>query len=245
MKITVITPTADQPTGMRLLLEYMQRQTMPPGQWIVADDGDERADILVAGVPLGTEQICRRRIPGLSGAQSLCGNLLAAIPHVIGDVIIFMEHDDHYAPTHIETMYRQLAGGAALAGDPKQRYYNVSVRAWRDFDNRGASLCQTGMTRAMLPQLESVARTCYAGQNIGVDFRLWHSVDKSRWSLERTNTVLGIKGLPGRKGLGVGHRPTGPLWTQDRDLAYLRAMIGADAEKYAPFMSDTAQTVLQ
>lgn len=43
--VTVITPTADQPTGIALLERYMARQTVKPDAWIVADDGNTPASL--------------------------------------------------------------------------------------------------------------------------------------------------------------------------------------------------------
>ena len=42
-------------------------------------------------------------------------------------------------------------------------------------------------------------------------------------------TVIGLKGLPGRPGLGVGHRPkTRDDWQYDEDYAKLIEWLGAD-----------------
>lgn len=224
--ITLITPTADQPTGIALCEFYMARQTLQHDQWIVADDGVEHARL-----SMGQEHIKRSREPGCAPAQSLCRNLLGAIPLIEGDIIVVIEHDDAYAATHLDTIVDQLAG-ASIAGDPKQRYYNVAHRCWRLFDNVGASLCQTAFRRELLPRFETIVRRCLAGSKMGVDRYFWESTRPAERSLKRTDTVLGIKGLPGRPGIGVGHRPIGSQWTPDRELAQLRAWIGEDASFY-------------
>lgn len=223
--ITLITPTADQPTGMALAEFYVARQTVEHDQWIVADDGIEHARL-----SMGQEHVKRTREPGCTPAQSLCRNLLAAIPLAKGDIIVLWEHDDAYTQKHLATIVDQLCG-ALIAGDPKQRYYNVAHRCWRLFDNVGASLCQTAFRSELLPRFESAVRWCLAASKIGVDRKFWDSTRPAERSLVRTDTVLGIKGLPGRPGIGVGHRPT-PQWTQDPELAQLRAWIGEDAALY-------------
>lgn len=224
--LTVITPTCDQPTGIALCEFYMARQTLEHGQWIVADDGIEPARL-----SMGQIHIKRAREPGCTPAQSLCRNLLGAIARVDGDVIVVAEHDDWLGPTHLETIVAQLER-ADIAGDPKQRYYNVDRRCWRLFDNVGASLCQTAFRRELLPKFERAVRRCLANGWFHVDRIFWDSVPDDQKSLERTDTVVGIKGLPGRPGIGIGHRPAGPLWNSDRDGVKLRSWIGDDASLY-------------
>lgn len=233
MIITLITPTCDQPTGIELCEVFMQRQTLygrASIQWLVVDDG-----LVPATLTMEQTHILRAREPDCLPAQSFCRNLLAATPRITGDIIVFIEHDDHYAPTHLETIVAQLQGQAQLAGDDKQRYYNVKERRWRVFNNVGSSLCQTAMRRALLPRFESVVRKCLASEKFGIDRTLWDATPAREQSLQRTDTVVGIKGLPGRPGIGVGHRPSGPAWTDDQDLAQLQAWLGADASLYAPF----------
>ena len=50
LRVSVITPTADQPIGIKLLEGYVQAQTVQPFEWIVADDGsfDKRVDSQVS-----------------------------------------------------------------------------------------------------------------------------------------------------------------------------------------------------
>lgn len=228
--LTIVTPTCDQPTGMRLAELFMQRQTVQPDEWIVVDDG-----IKPARLSMGQVHVKRVREPGCTPAQSLCRNLLAAIPFVRGDNIVFWEHDDYVAPTHLETIVGMLTDQILLAGDDQQRYYNVAHRCWRFFDNVGASLCQTGMRRELLPTFEAAAKLCLKVAQSHVDFTLWQAVPAHQQALRRTDTVVGIKGLPGRPGLGIGHRPSGPKWIPDPDLAKLRALIGEDAAIYERF----------
>lgn len=230
--LTLITPTCDQPTGIALCEQFVQRQTIygrVPIQWIVVDDG-----IVPAKLTMCQIHVHREREPDCQPAQSFCRNLLAAIPFVSGDTIAFVEHDDHYKPAHLETICAQLNGSSLLAGDDQQRYYHVGHRCWRLFQNRGASLCQTAMRRALLPRFGDAVRECLAASRIHVDFTLWSRTPDRERSLARTDTVLGIKGLPGRPGLGVGHRP-GPQWNRDPELTQLREWIGEDAELYSQF----------
>jgi hypothetical protein len=228
--LTIITPTCDQPTGIRLCEHFMQRQTIwgaVPIQWIVVDDGMEPAKLT-----MGQTHVTRQREADCAPAQSLCRNLLAAIPLIDGEIVAFVEHDDWYRPDHLEGMCKQLGRSALLAGDDRQRYYNIAHRCWRIFQNKGASLCQTAMKASLLPRFERVVRECLASSRFYIDFKLWMATPQTETSTVRTDSVLGIKGLPGRPGLGIGHRPTGLEWNRDPGLSQLRAWIGADTSLY-------------
>ena len=63
MSITVITPTADQPIGMRLLEKYMARQTVQPDEWIVADDGEVPARLALGQKHIVGDELMMGRNP--------------------------------------------------------------------------------------------------------------------------------------------------------------------------------------
>ena len=168
------------------------------------------------------------------GMNTLARNLLAAIPHVMHDKVLFFEDDDWYAEDYCVKMASHLMGSVAVVGDPVSCYYNVQTRSFRTMHNYGmASLCQTGMKSEHLSVLEKVCRA--SGNQI--DVRLWKSAP-SRMLLH-IGLVTGIKGLPGRPGIGIGHKPERSLelWKSDSDLLKLREWIGDDVELYEEFLS--------
>ena len=230
--VTILTPTRDQPTGIALCERWLRAQTVwntLPLQWIVVDDGIVPADLTLSQTHL-------RRPAGDAGPTSLCSNLLRALSFIEGEIVVVCEHDDYYAPTHLERILEQFHDGVDLAGDDQQRYYHVGLRRWRIFQNRGASLCQTAFRRELIPTFADVLQRCLLAQTYGVDAALWTAVGEDRKSLQRTETVVGIKGVPGPQGLGIGHRPdVVRKWIADADGATLREWIGADASVYAPF----------
>jgi hypothetical protein len=66
------------------------------------------------------------------------------------------------------------------------------------------------------------------GDETWVDMRLW---SKLRGVLHEDYRCVGIKGLPGRPGVGVGHHPGG---APDPELNVLRDWVGDDdAWEYA------------
>lgn len=228
--VTLLTPTADQPTGFLLCEAYMARQTVWGAldlEWLVVDDGDTPCR-----PTLGQTHLRRERPPGQTGARSLCENLLAGTAAAQGDVVIIIEHDDWYAPQHLESMLWLLSTNR-LAGDGAQRYYNLPMRRWRVYPNKGACLCQTGFQRCLTKNFERTVRECLEADNYGIDGRFWGDIPREYWALASLESVCGIKGLPGRAGLGVGHRPTAQGWTEDPLGAQLRAWVGpTDAAVY-------------
>lgn len=228
MKISVLTPTCDRPVAFALCERWIARQTVQPDEWIVADGGQVPAVCTMRQIHLHN--------PRQPGAENFAHNLLAGIAAAKGDICVVIEDDDHVAPTHIESLVAALACPySLLAGDDVQRYYNVAHRCWRIFNNVGASLCQTAMRRGALGLFETIIRQCLASGTYGIDTTLWRAVPTAQWALTGKQTVLGIKGLPGQAGLGIGHRPAGPGWAPDPDLAKLREWIWEDAELYAEY----------
>lgn len=225
-RVSVITPTADQPTGMRYLEGFMARQTVQPDEWIVADDGLEPARLT-----MGQTHIVRKRVA--EGGASLAGNMLAALERVTGDVVIVFEHDDHYQPDHIETCLRNLEGYKAT-GSVWQRYYNVEHRCWIVMRNIGSALCNTAFTADRIPAMQAACQSAIARRSYGVDRLFWDSLPASEKNITDTYTVTGIKGLPGRKGLGLGHRPktSNRKWADDPKLVKLREWVGDDVVLY-------------
>lgn len=225
MTISVITPTCDRPVGFALLERMMSRQTRQPDEWIVADGGS-----VSAVCTRGQLQI---RNPNDPGVRNFLYNLLASITRANGELIAFCEDDDYYAPGHLAQLERQLIANprALAAGDDDQRYYNLASRQFRTYKNVGACLCQTMIRRELVERFRQVVRICLERNSYGVDTNLWRGIAPARRALEHAHTVVGIKGLPGRAGLGVGHRPD-EKWTADPELAQLRAWIGADIEQY-------------
>lgn len=199
----------------------MARQTVQPDQWIVADDG-----LVAAPLTMGQQHIRRERKE--EGGASLAMNLLAAIPHVTGQLVIIMEDDDYYRPDHIAVCVEHLRSHRA-AGCRWLNYYNVQMRAWRRIRNTCAALCNTSLRAECLPLLEASAREALAQRSYHIDGLFWRRVGNA--GLHDRQTVIGIKGLAGMPGIGVGHKPS-PGWKQDPFGEKLREWVGDDARYY-------------
>lgn len=232
--ITAITPTGDRPEALRLASIWMGRQTYDgPVQWIVVDDGHKPNP--APWVQDGWEVEYVRRDPEFSGTPaSLASNVLAALPLVKSDLVVMVEDDDYYRPHHLETMEFKL-NGAMAAGDGMQRYYHVPSRRYVEMVNRGSSLAQTAFRMDVAKTMEEACNYAIERGSKGVDARFWGLLMKRKVPVNIYDdpvTVAGIKGLPGRPGLGIGHRPddhqTYP-WREDPDLEKLLEWTGTGA----------------
>lgn len=228
MRLSVITPTADRPQAMEMAERWMSRQTRQPDEWIVADGGEET-------VRLSSGQVQIRVDPRPPGVESFCQNLLAASAMVTGDLVVIWEDDDYYTPAHLQTLERLLDDQDAV-GHELQRYYHLPTSQYLVCVNKGSALCQTGFRRELLPLFEKACRDAQAKDSRGVDAMFWryarHRSRKLRTLLYRKGlTTVGMKGLPGREGLGIGHRPgkTGHNWKDDSDGQMLTAWLGHEA----------------
>jgi hypothetical protein len=164
---------------------------------------------------------------------------LAAIPEVRHDKVLFIEDDDWYAADYVETMADAMeTRGAQMIGTSRSLYYHVPSRRWRVMQNQGtASLCQTGMEAHALPFLKDAC----VQRPEAIDWWLWQ-YGLRRSHLLAIDRCVGIKGLPGRPGIGVGHKPERhpEQWTADPKLTVLREWIGNDVELYREFLGGAA-----
>ena len=227
MTVSVITPTCDRPVGFAICEQWMARQTRQPDEWIVADGGQTPV-VCTQGTTAPPPTAARQAY------TNFISNVSRGVEAATGHILVIVEDDDWYHPTHLEVLLGQFTPGIQACGDDAQRYYNVQHRVWHLYPNKGASLCQTAFRREALPHF----KRALIEQPDRRAVMVWMGVSGpacpiSVKSLKRTQTVLGIKGLPGRVGLGVGHRPQIPQWNRDPKLTQLKAWIGPhDAAVY-------------
>ncbi len=228
--ITVITPTGDRPVAFGLCQRWMEHQTRQPDQWIVVDDGK------VPLVPTEKMQYVRREPKKGDPKHTLAINIETVLPLVKGDKILFMEDDEYYAPRYIEVMAEKLDEYEAVGiGDSK--YYHLPTRSFAHNHNLNhASLAETGIRAALLPMFAEIT-------NIGMevdwlDCQLWRHIINTQLSDRPIKHLIfvdsaeslyvGMKGLPGRAGIGKGHQTTMYSERDSEDLAVLRGWIPRD-----------------
>ena len=229
--VTLITPTGCRPGSLRRCAGFVGRQTWAgPLQWIIVDDGEPPSDTgLRVYRPIELTRIHPEPKWRL-GQNTLARNLLAALPEVRYDFLFFFEDDDFYASDYVEEQMR-LLGDAQMVGEAPARYYHLPSRRYQQLNNRGhASLCQTGIRREVLPLFRLISERAEKSGTKFIDVQLWGHAGKK--VLHDGRRSVGMKGLPGRAGIGVGHRPYGPDWRADASAAVLKSWIGEDTKLY-------------
>lgn len=231
MNVYALTPTGARPEGLALLGEYLNAQTYQgPLTWVIVDDC-----IPTARVPRTRDGIDVIHVrppwkwqPG-TNTQAAC--MAAGLEHVPDDAILFiLEDDDVYLPDYLDTMLEAMED-LDLAGERDARYYNIETGRQRTIRGKiHSSMASTVCRGAALALLRAL---CRSGLTRMLDVTLWKQFRGPK-TLMPTYNVVGIKGLPGRPGIGVGHRRRfGSVDTTN----ILRQWAGDYAENYNYFRS--------
>jgi hypothetical protein len=224
--LTLLTATGARPAAWALCERWMARQDYAgPVRWIIVDDGQEPQPVTFHRDGWRLELI-RPSPYWTPGHNTQARNLLmglAAVDH--SERLVICEDDDWYASDWLTTVDQAL-GRAELVGEHRARYYNVQQRRGRQLANTGhASLCSTAMRGSAL---QDFAAACDARPKF-IDLEVWRR-SRGRY-LFGGHRVVGIKGLPGRGGIGMGHADDF-AGQPDPDGTLLRSWVGEDAEAY-------------
>jgi hypothetical protein len=227
--VILITATGGRPECTALLAEYVARQTYAgPRLWLVADDCDPPTP-----VP-GADRIIRppwRWRPGQNTYGQNLRLLLEEARRAPMDRLLILEDDEWYGPDYVQTMSAAL-NDWPLVGEFAPRYYCVRTRTWRIHDQRRhkkhSCLARTGLRRGRL--WDKLAQTTVTAPTF-YDRPLWAG---ESGKLIRKRMSVGMKGMPGRAGLGEGHAGH-PRYAPDPSLNVLRQWLGPDAGHYASY----------
>lgn len=224
--VTVITPTGDRQAAFSLCEKWMERQTFSDFQWVVVDDGKVPTEVTVPAI-----LITRDHSP--SGENTQGQNLELAVTQATGKYIAFVEDDDWYKEDYLETMILKINEGYDAVGEARAFFYNIRDRRYKRVKNfRHAALCQTVISRKMLPFLLKIIKDDKVLYDIGL-WSLMCDFNYKTYLFPRAEKVAGIKGLPGRPGIGRGHFDTSQWDTDDENYSKLTDFIGEkDANIY-------------
>lgn len=198
--IYFLTPTGARPEGLALLGEYLNAQSYQgPAKWIVVDDCDPATPIPETRFETEVVRPDWRWEPGMN-TQAAC--MLAGLDRIPSDAVVFVvEDDDCYLPEYVETMLKALEV-FELVGETSARYYNVATRRHKVMKTPNHSSLASTAVRGT----DALRKACETRPKF-IDISLWRGFT-GRKTLLDTHNVIGIKGLPGRQGIGVGHKPT-------------------------------------
>jgi len=226
--VSLVTMTSDRPVALALCQKWMREQDFQGDvQWVFSDDGTEQMQL--SEVRPGWAVDIDRRPHSENPIHSFYGNAESAVFRCKNDIIVFIEDDDYYAPGWLSWVVNAINAGADCVGEGNAKYYNVHHRHYKFMRNRGhASLCQTAVAKdAFIPYFkETFHRRKYRKF---LDMHLWrHALLHQHPFLKpESEHVVGIKGMPGKGGLGSGHRP-GRGWITDPEFRTLTSWAGED-----------------
>lgn len=239
--LTIITPTGERPQAFELCQRMLMRQSYTgPVRWLVVDDGEVPQKVTLKRRGWSVDVI-RPEPFWKTGDNTQGRNILAALDRVgADDLVVFWEDDDWYSPDWLSEVRRQ-SERAELVGECDAVYYNVFLRKWSQIRNyEHASLrCSALRGRA----IETMREVIEEDQRLPrpyryYDMKLWKRHDDK--AVFEGNLTVGIKGLPGRAGIALGHDDIrGKFDPEGKDL---RALIGGDAEWYLPFYKELKMT---
>ena len=225
--LTLLTATGCRPEAFAITEKLAAAQDFQGDvHWIIVDDGQEPQPVTFAK-PNWKVTVIRPEPFWKKGDNTQARNLLAGLAIVPDDArLVIWEDDDYMAPSYLRWIDR-LLDKYDLVGESYARYYNIPRRIARELRNsQHASLCSTGMKGEALKLFREV---CKPGVQF-IDIGLWREFKGSK-ILERGNRVVGIKGMPGRGGIGMGHL-SDFSGRRDPHLAILRSWIGGDVKYY-------------
>lgn len=231
--VTLITPTGSRPEALALCEHYITRQTFPGEmQWIIVDDsivaGSESQRIIQrtpkkAPVTIEVYPGPKYWRPGINTQRY---NLDEGIKHVKGEYVFVLEDDDFYKENYVE-MQIYFLQKFDIVGQGNSHYYNVKDRSYKLWNNyHHTSLCETAFRKSKLDLLD---RAINSGQ-LFFDVAFWQIAHNEKQNLliyDHIGLMYGMKGLPGRVGIGGGHVPD-KSFTRDPFFNTLREWIGPE-----------------
>lgn len=226
-KITAIIPTGMRPEAYALCERWVKSQTLQPNQIIVIDDGEVPTEITLDATIILPERKWRL------GDTTQKRNLLIGLEEASGDILCILEDDDWFSPNYLQYLTVELLNpkyDLQAVGELGSRYYNIKHKKFRLLKNRNFSpLSQTIFRKSLIPYFKEVLTQ----NDSKFDVNFWRSMHGPRYLLPTTTLTVGIKGVPGRPGLGIGHNPADSNWQKDTDkLDQLKRWIGEDVEFY-------------
>ena len=238
--IVLITPTGARQAQFDLCSRWMNQQTYNGNiLWIIVDDCNPKTtDKITDTFRLNWTIEKVYPVPLWSGINTQGRNMKAGIDTLINnhnlkdvEAIFIIEDDDYYRPVYLDRMITHF-DNHSLLGEKNTIYYNVVYRRWVTNPNtQHASLFQTAFTVDAIPYLQK----CYSQKFM--DATLWYTVTNKKL-FNDGDLAIGIKGMPGRGGIGAGHSKAFTM-QEDFNLRFLRSKIGeTDAKLYEGYFRD-------
>jgi len=201
-RTVLITPTGERPEAFVRCVEYMKAQDcLGPVKWVIVDDGRKR---LHTPSDMGDWEVIHLRPQPFweSGQNTQARNIVVGLEEVEEfDNVLIIEDDDYYAPWWIRKC-RSWLNNHELVGEAPSLYRHLNGAEKRMNNKNHASLCSTGLRGGAI---DTLRRTLIRTPKV-IDVNLWRNHGtRNKKIYSYRGGVIGIKGYPGRPGIGVGH----------------------------------------
>lgn len=221
--VTLLTATGERHKTWPICEVLMMRQTyLGPVQWIIVDDGNVEQEVKFKRENWDIKII--RPFPRWNGeSNTQARNLLEGIDVINRDSRVFIiEDDDWYSKDYVKSVNSML-DLYDMAGQIPSRYFNINTNNGKVFNNyKHSSLCSTALKGKALDAFICEAKK----QHKFIDIALWKNFIGSKVLYDKC-MVVGMKGFPGRAGIGSGHDNNFGRKTD------LKTWIGKDVEIYS------------
>jgi hypothetical protein len=223
--IVLITPTGGRQKQFELCQKFMLSQTyVGKVIWIIVDDCVPYTSTIVHKFPDHWEAWKVYPTPSWKeGMNTQARNLQAGIDKAKSidcEAIFIIEDDDYYSPKYLSIMTAALKDYDAI-GEAETLYYNVKIHmGFRNQNNKHSSLFQTAFKPSVIPIFEQVLKTNV--KYIDIDF---YKALKNVQYLKGLDLAIGIKGQPGRAGIGMGHNPKYYRTRHDNTTPYQKQLL--------------------
>lgn len=224
--IDIITPSGDRPLQFSLCVEWMKRQNFTDSvHWIVVDDSIY-GNYDISGLPDSWEVThLKPKIDRTPDYSTQGKNLSLALDHVKYDKIIMVEDDDYYSSGWLKLCSENL-DTYGMFGIKNLVNYNLNNRTWlyKQYAGRNNNpMCTTSLRSDLIPELKKI---CEANEDM-FDHLLWECKNTFYLKEFRIPPVIGVKGLPGRRGMTTKHRRILPNY--DPSLNMFKEFVGNEA----------------
>lgn len=228
MLVSLLTCTGARPQAFAICEKLIKNQTYKgPIQWLCVDDYNLSPTRFTMG-----QEIVKPEMQWTPEVNTHRMNMRVLLQRVKGDVIIISEDDDWYSPNYIEDMLKLLEH-SDMAGLSNSKYYHMNggFKYLNNFTH--ASLAHTVFGKKSFPLL-------YRAVESGMfyfDIEVWkyaHAAKLKTTLVSNTLLGIGIKGMPGRKGLTPSHALVG--YHADPDYKVFQEWLGADWVHYKEYL---------
>lgn len=235
--IVLITPTGGRAKQIALCSKWMKRQTYKGKVlWIIVDDCFPLTANIIRPIFRDNWTIIHYYpVPTWKpGQNTQSRNLQAGIDQIpkgenVSGIFI-IEDDDYYKPKYLQVMTTMLRD-CDLCGEKQTLYFNTKLNAARRCrNNQHSSLFQTAFKPRILPYFKNILTQ---NQKF-IDIELF-KIKANIHLFSGLDLAIGIKGLPGRSGIGQGH--DAGMYRRSGNQMNVRKMkleelIGSDSEEY-------------